>query len=69
MYGINALGRIKRRRKKKEFSGHLGISSSGISKRKYDGSVFYLKYIEESVGERQDVLWVHLDSWVKQFCM
>ena len=45
---LRILGLIKKKGKKeKDLSGYLGISSGGISKWKYDGSVVYLKYIEE----------------------
>ena len=37
----------KKGKKEKDLSGYLGISSGGISKWKYDGSVVYQKYIEE----------------------
>ena len=37
----------KRRRKEKDLTDYLRISSGSISKWKYDGSVLYLKYMEE----------------------
>ncbi len=42
------LGLIKKKGKKeKDLTDYLGISSGSISKWKYDGSIVYLKYIEE----------------------
>lgn len=37
----------KKRKKEKDLTDYLGISSGGISKWKYDGSYVYLKYIVE----------------------
>lgn len=42
------LGLIRKKGKKeKDLTDYLGISSGSISKWKYDGSIVYLKYIEE----------------------
>lgn len=45
---LRILELIKRKGKKeKDLTDYLGISSGSISKWKYDGSIVYLKYIEE----------------------
>ena len=44
---LRILGLIRKKGKKeKELTDYLGISSGGISKWKYDGSIVYLKHIE-----------------------
>lgn len=40
----------KRGKKEKALTDYLGVSSGSISKWKYDGSVMYLKHIEEICG-------------------
>lgn len=40
----------KRGKKEKDLTDYLGVSSGSISKWKYDGSVMYLKHIEEICG-------------------
>lgn len=45
---LRILGLLKKKRKKElDLSRYLKISSGSISKWKYDGSIVYLKYIEE----------------------
>jgi len=44
---LRILGLIRKKGKKeKDLTEYLGISSGGISKWKYDGSIVYLKHIE-----------------------
>ena len=45
---LRILGLLEKKRKKElDLSRYLKISSGSVSKWKYDGSVVYLKYIEE----------------------